>query len=85
MNRRSFLQSILAAGAAPWVMLNGVAGGVLMPVRETRVVTLPASKILEIDQWLLDSFPDIEAIVRGDIRRSLAQAIDEYVRRMAVR
>jgi hypothetical protein len=34
MNRRSFLQSILAAGVAPWVMSNGVAGGVLMPVRK---------------------------------------------------
>jgi hypothetical protein len=41
MNRRSFLQSILAAGVAPWVMSNGVAGGILMPVR--RVVVPPSA------------------------------------------
>lgn len=33
MNRRSFLGSILSAGVAPFVMSNGIGGGVLMPVR----------------------------------------------------
>lgn len=34
MNRRRFLQSILAAGVAPCVMSSGIARGVLMPARK---------------------------------------------------
>ncbi len=40
MNRRSFLQSILAAGVAPWVCTKA---GVLMPVRQ---ILAPGAGIL---------------------------------------
>lgn len=48
MNRRSFLQSILAAGVAPWVMSNGVAGGVLMPVRKIVLPSLMQSVAINL-------------------------------------
>lgn len=37
MNRRGFLGSILAAGVAPYVLSNGIASGILMPVRKVWV------------------------------------------------
>lgn len=43
MNRRGFLQSILAAGVAPYVMSGGIASGIIMPVRKLWV---PSSAML---------------------------------------
>lgn len=43
MNRRSFMQSILAAGVAPWIVTSA---GVLMPVRKQIEDVIP--------QWMID-------------------------------
>lgn len=54
MNRRSFLASMLAAGAAPYVMSGGIGRGVLMQVREivipsTETVSAVNNELLTID------------------------------------
>lgn len=71
MNRRSFLQSILAAGVAPWVMSNGVAGGVLMPVRQ--IVTLDSP------WWTMMHGLTAEEIIRRDLTVAMAQATDDLL------
>ena len=68
MNRRSFLQSILAVGVSPWVMSGGIAGGILMPVRQIVVAT---------------EF-DIDAMVIQDIREVMARAVDEMIMQSAM-
>lgn len=47
MNRRSFMQSILAAGVAPWVVTTA---GVLMPARKISRVTM--ADLLEAQKGL---------------------------------
>jgi hypothetical protein len=48
MNRRHFMQAILAACTAPAVFSSGIASGILMPVRLVQVVEE------EVPKWMID-------------------------------
>lgn len=71
MNRRSFLHSILAAGVSPWVMSNGVAGGILMPVRRLIVPALePAMLKFYSDSRLIATINLSSSINFGTVERT---------------
>lgn len=65
MNRRGFLQGILAAGAAPWVCTKA---GVLMPVKQ--IVTpdyMTASEVWARQQeWLREATARVHAELRAN-------------------
>lgn len=76
MNRRGFLQAVLAAGVAPAF----VRYGSLMVPRAFSTLTLPAAKTLALltltDELLLASGLNVEELVRRDLGERMAWYVD---------
>jgi len=83
MNRRSFMQAILAAGVAPYVCTTS---GVLMPVRaiaEPSLVVLSDARMVEALEYfgpeLLRESISIEAMVKADLAQYLLESTDRLM------
>lgn len=74
MNRRGFLGTILAAGAAPYV----AKAGVLMPVRKPIVGTIPLASIAAIRIELLRHVVQPDAFEAFEARMQLTREMIAY-------
>lgn len=77
ITRRGFLGSILALAAAPAI----VRASSLMPVRRldgltSDIIALKAQQLVQLTNDLLLSSLNIEEIIRADLARRFAEAVD---------
>lgn len=84
LTRRGFLGSMLAAAAAPLVLTDGVARGIIMPVRE--IITAPPLKqvMTQAPEWD-PQITDISAYAGNYSMIVSAAPIDDGVRYIARR